>query len=212
MPLITEHWNDQQNQIPHSGQHILAQHTAETIVVYQAYMPAIAEYAVNHQQFGGPDFSFGRMSWIKPNFLWMMYRCGWCEKQNQERVLAITITRTLFDEILFQAAHSSFNSSVYASHDEWKKALAEKPVRLQWDPDHDPHGKPLTRRAIQLGLKDDVLQTFGTTALQIEDITPFVRQQKQHVDNRQLDLLEVPQERIYMPADVALVKQIELDV
>lgn len=212
MPLLTERWNDQQQHIPHSGQHILAQHTAETIVVYQAYMPAIADYAVKHQQFGGPNFGYGRMSWIKPNFLWMMFRCGWCEKQNQERVLAITITRTLFDEILFQAAHSSFNSSVYPSHEEWKKALAVKPVRLQWDPDHDPHGKPLTRRAIQLGLKDDVLHKFGTTALQIEDVTPFVREQKQHVDNRQLDLLEVPQERIYVPADAALVKQIELDV
>ncbi len=212
MPLLTERWNDQQNQIPHSGQHILAQHTTETIVVYQAYMPAIADYAVKNQKFGGPNFSFSRMSWIKPNFLWMMYRCGWCEKQNQERVLAITITRQLFDEILFEAAHSSFNSAVYTSHDEWKKALAVKPVRLQWDPDHDPHGKPLTRRAIQLGLKDDVLYKFGTTALQIEDVTPFVRQQKQHVDARQLDLLEVPQERIYLPADASLVKQIGLDM
>lgn len=211
MPLLTEHWTTQQTHIPQSGQHILAQHTAETIVVYQAYMPAIADYAVKHQQFGGPNFSFSRMSWIKPNFLWMMYRCGWCEKPNQERVLAVTITRQLFDEILFLAAHSSFNSAVYASHDEWKKALAVKPVRLQWDPDHDPHGKPLTRRAIQLGLKDDVLLRFGTTALQIEDVTPFVHVQKQHVDARQTDLLEVPQERIYIPADAAIVKQIALD-
>lgn len=211
MPLLTEHWTTQQTHIPQSGQHILAQHTTETIVVYQAYMPAIADYAVKHQQFGGPNFSFSRMSWIKPNFLWMMYRCGWCEKPNQERVLAVTITRQLFDEILFLAAHSSFNSAVYASHDDWKKALAVKPVRLQWDPDHDPYGKPLVRRAIQLGLKDDVLLRFGTTALQIEDVTPFVRVQKQHVDARQTDLLEVPQERIYIPADAAIVKQIALD-
>ena len=40
----------------------------ETIVVYQAYRPDIAAYAVEHEQFGGP-WSFGRMSWIKPNFL-----------------------------------------------------------------------------------------------------------------------------------------------
>ncbi|MFT5999906.1 MAG: hypothetical protein ACI81P_002365 [Neolewinella sp.] len=39
-----------------------------------------------HQQLGGPAFSYQRMSWIKPNFLWMMYRCGWAKKQDQERL------------------------------------------------------------------------------------------------------------------------------
>jgi len=24
-----------------------------------------------------------RMTWIKPNFLWMMYRSGWASKKNQ---------------------------------------------------------------------------------------------------------------------------------
>lgn len=43
------------------------------------------------------------MSWIKTNFLWMMYRCGWCTKKNQERVLAVRITREGFDTILSKA-------------------------------------------------------------------------------------------------------------
>ena len=37
------------------------------------------------------------MSWIKPNFLWMMYRCGWAAKENQKSVLAISINKTDFD-------------------------------------------------------------------------------------------------------------------
>ena len=48
-------------------------------------------------------FSYSRMSWIKTNFLWMMYRCGWATKRNQERVLAIRITRQGFEEILSKA-------------------------------------------------------------------------------------------------------------
>jgi hypothetical protein len=37
------------------------------------------------------------MTWIKPSFLWMMYRCGWATKPGQERVLAIQITREGFE-------------------------------------------------------------------------------------------------------------------
>lgn len=36
------------------------------------------------------------------------------------------------------------------------EGLAQCDVRLQWDPDHSPVGDNLTRRAIQLGLKNDV--------------------------------------------------------
>ena len=65
---------------PQEGQHILAHYDDASVVVYQAYRPSIAEYAVTHQRFGG-DFSFNRMSWIKPNFLWMMFRSGWAGKE-----------------------------------------------------------------------------------------------------------------------------------
>ncbi|MFM7854759.1 MAG: DUF4291 family protein [Flammeovirgaceae bacterium] len=27
--------------------------------------------------------SLNRMTWMKPNFLWMMYRSGWATKHNQ---------------------------------------------------------------------------------------------------------------------------------
>ncbi|WP_425365083.1 DUF4291 family protein [Eubacterium ruminantium] len=39
----------------------------------------IANEAVAKGAFGS-HFSMNRMSWIKPSFLWMMYRCGWCGK------------------------------------------------------------------------------------------------------------------------------------
>ncbi len=38
-----------------------------------------------------------RMTWIKPNFLWMMYRSGWAVKKNQERILAIKLTKKGFE-------------------------------------------------------------------------------------------------------------------
>src|SRR6185503_16242831 len=144
---------------PVAGRHIMAQFNAETVVVYQAYRPAIGVFAAQHQRFGG-EFSLSRMSWIKPNFLWMMYRSGWGTKEGQEITLAVRLRRAGFDAILSQAVHSNYVAEVYGTPENWKTRLAKSPVRLQWDPDHDPRGGKLERRAIQLGLAGDVLRSY----------------------------------------------------
>eukprot|EP01035_Chromulina_nebulosa_P058154 gene58154-79649_t len=53
MNLITENYPAYQNNIPQTGQHILAQQTNNMVVVYQAFNPLIANYAIQNQQFGG---------------------------------------------------------------------------------------------------------------------------------------------------------------
>src|SRR4051794_5128059 len=113
MKISTELYNASVGRLPKAGQHILAHQTDDDIVVYQAYKPSIANFAVSNQHSGGSDFSYNRMSWVKPNFLWMMYRCGWAEKENQERVLAIWIDKKDFEKILYQAVFSSFNPQYY---------------------------------------------------------------------------------------------------
>lgn len=66
---------------------IRADFDRETIVVYQAYAWPVAEAALREGTFVGP-FSFGRMTWIKPSFLWLMGRSRWGQKPGQEHVLA----------------------------------------------------------------------------------------------------------------------------
>ena len=68
MALITERYLDQKARWPQSGRHILAQFNEESVIVYQAYRPAIGHFAAQHGCFGG-QFSLNRMSWIKPNFV-----------------------------------------------------------------------------------------------------------------------------------------------
>lgn len=160
MPLLTEPYDCQKDRWPPSGRHILAQFDDESMIVYQPYRPAIGHFAARHGYFGG-EFSLGRMSWIKPNFLWMMYRSGWGTKEGQEVTLAVRLRRDAFDEILGLAVHSSFVPEVYRTHEAWKAALDRSPVRLQWDPDHGPSGTPVERRAIQLGLRGEVLARFA---------------------------------------------------
>jgi len=197
---------------PDAGQHIMAQTHADQVVVYQAYNRDIADYALENGVLGGQRYSFNRMSWIKPNFLWMMFRSGWAQKEGQERILAFWIDQEFFDHILQEAVLSSFNSSIYKDTAEWKIDLNSKEVRLQWDPDHDPYGQPINRRAIQLGLKGQVLQAFATQSIRhIEDVTPFVLEQYEHIKNRELDKLIVPVERVYKPRSTSICKKIGID-
>jgi hypothetical protein len=115
MPLLTEPYLAQNERWPQTGRHILAQFDADSVVVYQAYRPSIGHFAAKNRYFGG-EFSLNRMSWIKPNFLWMMFRCGWSTKENQEVTLAVWLKRPAFDEILRQAVYSTFAPKVYDTH------------------------------------------------------------------------------------------------
>ena len=198
MQLALEPYLAQKARWPHTGRHVLAQYDGETVVVYQAYRPSIGRFAAEHGHFRGGGFSLDRMSWIKPNFLWMMYRCGWATKEGQEVVLAIWLARTAFDEILAQAVPSTFVDRYYAERAAWQRAVAGSNVRLQWDPDHDPSGNPVERRAVQLGLRRDVLARYAHEWIRkIEDITPFVREQHATLQRDGTAALVTPLERVY---------------
>ncbi len=203
MLVSTARYSDQRTLWPNSGRHVLAQYTDEHLVVYQAYRPSIAEYAVAHQRFGG-EFSFSRMSWIKPGFLWMMYRSGWATKQDQEVVLALFVQRSAFVSILEQAVPSTFWSGSYPSEADWKGAVSRSDVRLQWDPDHEPTGGPLPRRAIQIGVRGAVLRSLMTEwLLGIEDLTEFVAEQRGRIANDPGGLV-TPEERVFpVPYELA---------
>jgi hypothetical protein len=200
MPLNTEPYITQNTRWPRSGRHILAQFDAESVVVYQAYNPSIGQFAARNGFFGG-DFKPGRMSWIKPNFLWMMYRSGWGTKENQEVTLAVRLRRNAFDEILRLAVHSTFVPEVYGSQEEWKRAVAGSEVRLQRDPDHGPSGNPVERRAIQLGMRGEVLARYAREwLLGIEDISEFVREQRANA-SLPYERLVAPREEVYPVID-----------
>lgn len=149
------------------------------------------------------------MSWIKPGFLWMMYRAGWASKEHQQRILAITLPLVHFKTILSEATISSYANDIYATREEWKDELERTEVRLQWDPDHDPAGNKQERKAIQLGLKGKILERFGTEwIVKIEDITGFVKSEYGKVMSGNLENLSVPFEEIINIDEEAINKRI----
>ncbi len=198
--LILENYAAQRAVWPEEGRVILAQHDAEHVVVYQAFHPVTAAYAVHHQRLGGPRYSWTRMSWIKPGFLWMMYRCGWLTKDEQQgRVLAIWLDRAFFDEVVARAVESGWDRERFASREAWKAAVGASEVRVQWDPDHDPMGEKQPRRSIQLGLRGETLRRFAEEATwRIEDISPLVQRERAH--RAETSRLMIPRERPYRTA------------
>lgn len=157
MKLQLKKYKEQQKEWPQSGYHIMAQYDNEKIIVYQSYRPEIGNFAVKNQFFGGA-FSLDRMTWIKPNFLWMMYRNGWGTKEGQEVVLAVHIKKEAFENYVKNAVYSSFKPELYESYEAWQEDVTNSNVRLQWDPDHDPYGVKLERRAIQIGLRKEYIK------------------------------------------------------
>jgi hypothetical protein len=65
---------------------IRAHYDAQTIVVYLAYVAAIALPALKAHKLV-PPFSFNRMTWIKPSFLWLIERCNWGQKSGQDYIV-----------------------------------------------------------------------------------------------------------------------------
>jgi uncharacterized protein DUF4291 len=192
----SERHEDQRARWPAAGKVILASFDDETVVVYQAFSPETAVPSVAAQRMCG-RFSLERMSWIKPNFLWMMYRSGWASKEGQEHVLAVRIRRAGFDEALAAAVPSSYKPARWESRKAWELAVHRSDVRLQWDPDHGPGGEKLDRRAIQIGLRGEMLRRYVEEwTVSIEDITPFVHEQRE-VRRRDPAALLTPVEREY---------------
>jgi Domain of unknown function (DUF4291) len=197
MHLPTIPYTQYENLLPQTGKHILGCLLGENIIVYQAFNPTISAYALEHQRFGGEAYSFSRMSWIKPNFLWMMYRSGWASKIGQEHILAIEIPLEKFKMIVAQAVYSSYQADIYPSEENWQATVKASEVRLQWDPDHNPYGTKLNRKAIQLGMKGEILRQFATEwIVSITDITSFVREQGALVQEKQINELLVIQESV----------------
>ncbi len=210
--MKTEKYIEQVKRLPINGKQIIGRTDGTNIIVYQAFNQHIAKYALENQKFGGSNYGFGRMSWIKPGFLWMMYRAGWASKENQQHILAITISLENFKKILSQATISSFDDKIFETHQIWKVELSQTEVRLQWDPDHDPFGNKQSRKAIQLGLKGTILRQFATEwIIKIEDITDFCKNEYQKVITKNIDDLNIPFEEIIQIEDEKIEKRIGIE-
>lgn len=178
---------------------IRAVHTESTITVYQAYAPGIGLPAVRDGRFPAA-WKRDRMTWIKPSFLWMMYRCGWGTKAGQESVLAVEVTRDGFEWALRHACLSSYVRGVHPDRVTWQRQLKRAPARIQWDPERDLRLNPLPYRSLQLGLSGEAVRRYADEwTVAVRDVTPLARKIHALVSGGDLDAATrlLPQERPY---------------
>ena len=186
------------NDIP---QHqIRATYNERTIRIYQAYSDQIAGAALTAGTFVPPPFSMTRMTWIKPSFLWMMYRAGWGYKDaGQSRILAIDISRDGFEWALAHSCPSHPDPAM--SKEDWARLKADSPVRTQWDPERDLHLQPLPYRAIQIGIGGEAVPLYVSQWIKkITDITDLAHTVHRLVEGGQLEQAHamLPKERAYV--------------
>ncbi|MFG2006037.1 DUF4291 domain-containing protein [Spirillospora sp. NPDC048911] len=192
---------------------IRATYDRDTITVYQAYRPEIADPAVEQGRFVSP-FSRGRMTWIKPSFLWLMARSNWARKPGQERVLAVRISRSGFEEALGHAVPTHPDRRIFRSSDEWRTRFAESIVHVQWDPERSLRGATLDARSIQIGLSRHVMDQYvDDWIVSIEDRTPLVRKIHRLLQDGKATKAKdfLPKERVY-PLPLALASRIGADL
>ncbi|MFD7643461.1 DUF4291 domain-containing protein [Kitasatospora sp. NPDC059795] len=167
-----------------------------TIVVYQAYAPAIAEPALRAGRFVAP-FSFRRMTWIKPSLPWLLHRSNWGTKPGQERVLAVRITRRGWERALAAAE--------LTTGDPQRLAAAE--VHVQWDPERSLRGAALNHYSIQVGLGRETIRAFAEEwIVSLTDLTPQIRRAAELVRTGRTEQARklLPDERRYpLPAELA---------
>ncbi|WP_406402280.1 DUF4291 domain-containing protein [Streptomyces sp. NBC_00879] len=140
------------------------------------------------------------LTWIKPSFLSMMYRCGWATKAGQETVLAVEITRDGFEWALRNACLSSYVRGVHPDRATWQHQLKRPPTRIQWDPERDLHLQPLPYRSLQLGLSGEAARRYADEwTVAVRDVTPLAHEIHTLVRSGDLDLAArlLPQERPY---------------
>ncbi|NUV44374.1 DUF4291 domain-containing protein [Streptomyces sp. CAI-24] len=155
---------------------IRARQTATTVTVYQAYRPSIGLPAARDGRFPA-EWKRDRMTWIKPSFLWMMYRCGWGTKEGQETVLAVEIARSGLEWALANAELSHYVRGVHPDQATWKRNLRTTPARVQWDPERDLDLNPLPYRSLQLGLSGEASRRYADEwTVSIRDVTPLAHE------------------------------------
>lgn len=153
---------------------IRADYDAKTLVVYQAYPPAIAVPALREQRFV-PPFSLQRMTWIKPSFLWLMERSNWGRKSGQEHTLAVRITRAGWEEALSLGVLTYPEPKLYRDPEEWSDQFSRAVVHVQWDPERTLRGASLGYYAIQVGLSRHIIERYvDEWVVEIVDYTPRV--------------------------------------
>jgi hypothetical protein len=186
--IALENYSDRLKELPKNGQNIIGYvmknvdiiDTAppydglvkEYIVLYLINEKSTAASIIESQDLEKSDYSSLKTNSIQLSFLSIMQHYNSREKENQESVLSVWIKKEAFEEIL-------------------------QKVKPKWNPDYDYFGKEIERQTIHLDLNKEDFEKLVKEKIEfIFDASDFIKEQKQYINQNQIEKLMVPKERI----------------
>jgi hypothetical protein len=177
---------------------IIANYDEKGICVYQAFKPSTVEAAIKKGKLD-KGFSMERMTWIKPSFGWILHRSEYATKHRQEAIVKIKITHQGLLEILQQSIETYFDPKLFETEEKWQLALDKSLVRHQWDPDRGLRGEKLENRAIQIGIRGEVVYKYVNDWLvELQDVTSLAKDIAKSIKENRRILPSVPIESEYL--------------
>lgn len=140
------------------------------------------------------------MTWIKPSFLWLMERSNWGTRSGQERILAVRLRRSGWDEAVSLGVLTHPVPKIHGSADRWETLFADVPVHIQWDPERTLRGAARGHYAIQVGISRHLIDRYvNEWIVEITDKTPTVRKIHALLTSGKADKAKafLPPERVY---------------
>ena len=192
--MQTVSFGNREKHLPKHGRWLVGSADSKTIVVYQSLSREISRPAIKNKRFAAP-FDFNRLSWVKPSFLWTMHRTNW--GRLDDCILGVRIDRVGLFGLLSESVSAKYESIQFPKKCKWDKLVRKNGVLTQWDPEYDLMDCRMNRMAIQIGLRGDALKFYASDLIvEINDLTDFVREQRNRIQSRRLDEVVVPLEQV----------------
>ena len=160
---------------PHLACH--ANYTESLIVVYHMCDAEIAKASLESQTLDVPAFKPGLHTWIKPSFALALkqYRSTCGQDENQQRVLALHITRKGWEQAI--------------SWDHLRLSGKTPYVRYRHDSEVGIEGESLPLRTIQVSLSSSAVTKglFSGWIVKINDVTDVMRTIGELIDAGKLE-------------------------
>ena len=119
----------------------------------------------------------------------MLYRSGYSYKDpGQERILALTLKREAFVELLRKSVTASSHDGNTSDRFIGTKCEGQRKsahVRVQWDPERTVWLEKLAYRSIQIGVPGALINDLVEDIIKIEDVTERARELKRIIDKKE---------------------------
>lgn len=155
---------------------LLATHDAERVVVWQAHAPEVAEHALRAQRFSGvPGWRLDRTTRLRVSLPSLAWRTAYGARPGRERLLAVTLAREGFDEIVRRAIPAEYSPETYPSEASFRLATKFASATVSWHPDRDGAGAEVPWETARFGIRGSLLDTFARSwVLGIADHTAWL--------------------------------------